>query len=89
MWYTEDNSILVDPDPKEVAKAVELAKKRIISGEWSSEMIRQKHIDMSLQARDYFVKQLDKIIKMTGSNGDAKEIFDSTYRHQYKNVEPY
>ena len=89
VWYTDDNSILVDPDPKEVAKAVELAKKRIITGEWSSEMIRQKHIDMSLQVRDYFVKQLDKIIKMTGSNGDAKEIFDSTYRHQYKNVEPY
>lgn len=80
LWYTDDNSVIVDPDEGLVREAVEGIKEGLLSGRYSPEFIRESHIARSNYFRGVFVEMIESLVEDFGLDG--KKIFLDNYKHK-------
>jgi len=78
-WYTDYNSIIVDPDPQSVREAVAELCGKLSEGSLKPETIASHHREMSIGFRADFVQLLNELLE---GRADGQQIFESQYQHK-------
>ena len=60
IWYNEYNSIICENNEDSVYEAIELAKSKIISGEFNRDKIRELHLKQMNEHRNIFIDYINK-----------------------------
>jgi hypothetical protein len=60
IWYNEHNSIICENNEDSVYEAVELAKSKIVSGEFNREKIRDLHLKQMDEHRNTLIEYINK-----------------------------
>jgi hypothetical protein len=71
-WYNDDNSVICDDDPAAVARGVELAIRRLDSGDFDPREIRKDHVRRSVLERKKFSAQVQRALDHEGIAIDAE-----------------
>ena len=80
-WYDEYNSLVVEPTPQAVKKAVEFFKQN----PRDPYKIRESHIKLALKQRERFVLLFSEILQSEGVDYiDAKDYFNANYFHKMR-----
>jgi hypothetical protein len=62
IWYNEHNSIICENNEDSVYEAVELAKSKIVSGEFNREKIRDLHLKQMDEHRNTLIEYINKML---------------------------
>lgn len=81
VWYTGENSIIVDADKNAVAQAVQTCIENIHSGKMNRHQIRLKHIETSNEMRDRIIQTCQYIFDTRKVYRNAREYWNKTYFH--------
>ena len=86
VWYTEYNSIVCDPDPKQIADAVAYFK----AHPRDPETIRSNHIEEARKHRLRFIDVFERVLHQHGVRGlDVHRYFYENYFHKMrKSIKP-
>lgn len=81
VWYDNYNSIICDPDPRQVASAVEYFK----AHPRDPEVIRANHIEEARKHRLRFIEAFDRVLHRHGVRGfDVHRYFYENYFHKMR-----
>jgi glycosyltransferase involved in cell wall biosynthesis len=83
VFYNNSNSIICEADSKSISEAVLEAKKKVESGEFSSEKIRRDFLIKAYEYRQTFIDMLQSIFEKYNTGDDAKRYFDSVYQNKF------
>jgi hypothetical protein len=84
-WYTQNNSIIIEPTEEAVKNAVNSCIQKIKSGEFNKQIIRNKHIEMANEMRNNIIKCTQYIFNLHNIKIDALEHWNKTFFHKFKN----
>ena len=85
-WYTQDNSIVVEPTEENVANAVTTCIEKIKNGQFNKKNIRNKHIEMSNIMRNNIINCTKYIFDLNNIIIDPFEYWESNYFHKFINT---
>lgn len=89
VWYTETNSIIVEPTEDAVRTAVQQAKEKLASGFFQPMEIRNAHISKSEECRTNFITKVQAIADAHGIAFNSREYFHMKYFHKFIKYVPY
>jgi glycosyltransferase involved in cell wall biosynthesis len=82
IWYTPENSILVEPDEMAVKDAVDTWIQRTKAGLVDPERIRSHHILLATEMRDRFIDTVQTIFDKHGIDISARDHFQTRCIHK-------
>ena len=81
IWYDDNNSIVCDPDPKQIADAVAYFK----AHPRDPEVIRANHIEEARKHRLRFIEALERVLHQHGVRGlDVHRYFYENFYHKMR-----
>ncbi|WP_133468411.1 glycosyltransferase [Paraglaciecola marina] len=80
VWYTNYNSLIVDPDPKKISEAVEY----FVKNPRNPYKIRNDHIALAQVHRNKFIDELGNIFFKHGIEIDSRKYFEENYFHKLR-----
>src|SRR5690606_24986861 len=78
IWYDEDNSMICEPSPAAVHRAVRLMIERSNRGELDPQTIREKHIERAQRHRARFLEITTRAFKQVAAIDDPTQVFERT-----------
>ena len=84
-WYNDHNSIIVEPDPKKIAQAVEDTINHY--NKYDKLKIRNDHIEKQKILRNKFIKKLKELFSEHNVKVDARKYFEDNFYHKLRKSE--
>ena len=88
-WYTQHNSIIVEPTKEDVTNAVEQCILKMQSGEFNRQEIRDNHINMASQMRKNIINCIKYIFYLHNIEVDVSEYWEKQFFHKFIKNENY
>lgn len=84
-WYTQNNSIIVEPNEEAVANAVKICKQKNKNGEFNKQNIRNTHIKMSNEMRNNIIQCTQSIFDSHKIEINASEYWEQHFFYKFIN----
>jgi hypothetical protein len=89
VWYTPDNSVIVEPDEEAVRVAAADMKQKLLDGVIAPVAIRQAHIDLASEFRQRFLETVHQIVQENGEDPGLPQFSGSAlFGHKMVNYVP-
>lgn len=83
VWYDATNSLVVDPEPKIIAEAVQF----FVNNRPDPLIIRKNHIALAMKFRNRFINKLGKLFSEKSVNFDSKTYFEKHFYNKMRKSE--